>query len=126
MKIKAALSGSDGEHYFQSELKGSAVPELEGVLVEARPTCRSTELGVSIRLPNDPQNAHKEVTLKLQKPLTGKPELGGELHWTGVASEFSRDPFLLIMDVEPSSVKNLTLSPCQTIPRKRPSPGTGQ
>ena len=85
MKIKEALSGSDGEHYFQSELKGSAVPELEGVLVEARPTCRPTELGVAIRLPNDPQNAHKEITLKLQTPLTGKPELGGEpaLDWRG-------------------------------------------
>ncbi len=93
MKIKEALSGSDGEHYFQSELRDRAVPELEGVLVEARPTCRPTELDIAIRLPNDPQNAHKEITLKLQKPLTGKPELGSELHWTGVATEFSRDPF---------------------------------
>ena len=35
--IKSALSASDGERYFASELKDSAVPTLEGVVVEATP-----------------------------------------------------------------------------------------
>jgi hypothetical protein len=125
MKIKEALSGSDGEHYFQSELKGSAVTELQGVLVEASPACRPTELGVAIRLPNDTQNAHEEVALKLEKPLTGKPELGAELHWTGVATAFSKDPFLLTMDIEPSNVKNLTLAPCSASPPEEAVSTTG-
>jgi hypothetical protein len=124
-RIKVALSGTDGEHYFQSEMKGSAVPELQGVLVAARPACRPTELGIAIRLLNDTQNGREEVVLKLERPMTGKPELGTELHWTGVATAFSKDPFLLTMDVEPSNVKNLTLSPCQASPRKKPLPRSG-
>lgn len=116
MKIQQALSGIDGEHYFESELKGVSIPELQGILVEARPACRPTELRVVIRLSgirllNDTQNPHENVTLKLQKPLLGQPEPGSELHWTGVAAAFSKEPFLLTMDVEPSNVKKLTVSP---------------
>ena len=117
LKIKNALSGSDGERYFESDLKGAAVPELQGVLVEALPECRPTELRVAIRLPNNTQNPPAEIALKLQRPLKGKPELGSEIHWTGVASAFSKEPLLLIMDVEPSNVKNLTFSPCELRPR---------
>ncbi|MBZ5586647.1 MAG: hypothetical protein LAQ30_31565 [Acidobacteriia bacterium] len=40
MRIKGALADSNGEQYFNSELKDSAVPRLRGVLVEARPACR--------------------------------------------------------------------------------------
>jgi len=113
MKIKDALSASDGEHYFESELKGFAVPELQGVLVEARPACRPTELRVAIRLPDATEAPRENVTLRLEKPLIGKPEPGGELRWTGVATAFSKEPFLLTMDVEPTNVKKLALSPCQ-------------
>ena len=119
MKIRQALSGIDGEHYFESELKGVSIPELQGVLVEARPACRPTELRVAIRLPSDARNPRENVALKLEKPLIGKPEIGSELHWTGVAAAFSKEPFLLTMDVEPFNVKKLTVSPCQPMPRRK-------
>jgi hypothetical protein len=80
-------------------------------------------LRVAIRLPNDTQSPREEVVLKLEKPLTGKPEPGGELRWTGVATAFSKAPFLLTMEVDPSNVKNLTVSPCQPSARKKPSSG---
>jgi hypothetical protein len=112
MKIKAALSGSDGEGYFESELKGLAVPELEGVLVEARPECRPLELRVSVPLPNQAPDSPQEIVLKLATRLSGRPELHSEFHWSGVPSAFSKQPFLLTMDVDPASLKNLNLTKC--------------
>jgi hypothetical protein len=123
MKIRTALAVGDGEHYFESELKDSAVPVLQGVLIEASPDCRATELRVAIPLPKDSQNARPEVLLKLEKPLTGRPELGGEIRWTGTASAFSRRPFLLTMETQASQFEGLRLSPCQPDPRKKTTPG---
>ena len=113
MKIKNALSASDGERYFESDLKGSEVPKLQGILVDASPKCRPTELRVAIRLPKDAQNPRAEISLKLEKPLKGTPLLGSELHWTAVATAFSKDPFRLTMETDPSKVEGLSLSPCQ-------------
>src|SRR5208283_355629 len=42
--IKSQLSDTNGEKYFDDQLKGSAVPKLKGVLMEGRPECRSKEL----------------------------------------------------------------------------------
>jgi hypothetical protein len=125
-KIKKALSASDGEHYFESELKDSAVPQLQGVLVEARPECRPTELRISIRLPKDPQNPSPDVLLKLDKPLVGKLELSNDVHWTGVATSFSKEPFLLTMETEPSKIEGLGLSPCQPNLKKKTVSKRGQ
>ena len=126
IKIKNALLASDGEHYFESELKDSAVPQLQGVLVEARPECRPTELRISIRLPKDTQSPSPEVLLKLDKSLTGKPELSKEVHWTGVATSFSKEPFLLTMATELSQIEGLSLSPCLPNPKKKTVPtGSG-
>ncbi len=119
MKIKAALAAADGEHYFETELKDSAVPPLQGVVVDAKPECRPTELHIAIATPSDTQNPRPEVLLKLEKPLAGKPETPGEIHWTGIAKAFSQEPFLLTMEVETSKVEGLKLTPCQPLPNRR-------
>ena len=41
-RIRSAWAGTAGEQYFASELKDAAVPELEGVVVEAKPECRAS------------------------------------------------------------------------------------
>ena len=116
--IKSALSASDGERYFASELKDSAVPTLEGVVVEATPECRATELRIAIASPADAPASRPEVLLKLEKALAGKPEIGSVLRWNGVATAFSKDPFLLTMEVEPAKAEGLRLAPCQPKQRK--------
>jgi hypothetical protein len=125
MKIKNALSASDGEQYFESQLKDSAVPQLKGVLVEATPECRPSQLRVAIRFPKDTQNPRPEVLLKLEKPLTGKPEIGAEIRWTGVPRAFSKEPFLVTIETEPVKIEEVRLSPCQP-PRKTTTPNKGR
>jgi hypothetical protein len=123
-KIKNALSASDGEGYFESQLKDAAVPQLKGVLVEATPECRPSQLRVAIRSPKDTQNPRPEVLLKLEKPLTGKPEIGGEIRWTGVPRGFSKEPFLVTMETEPAKIEDVRLSTCQPNPRRQAAPHT--
>jgi hypothetical protein len=117
MKIKGALSDTNGEQYFDDELKNSAVPQLKGTLMAATPECRPKELLVAVPLPDAQQSPQIEIRLKLDKPLAGKPDLKTEFQWEGVPSAFSREPFLLTMDVETGKILGLTTTPC-TAPLK--------
>jgi len=116
MKIKAALADSGGEQYFEAQLKNSAVPPLRGTLVEAKPGCHPKELLVAVPLPDaasGPAGAPPvEISLKLDKPLSGKPELGVEFQWQGVPTAFTASPFRLTMDTEVSTLQGLKNTPC--------------
>jgi tetratricopeptide (TPR) repeat protein len=113
MKIKGALVDTNGDQYFESQLKNSAVPQLKGTLVEGRPACRPKELLIAVGSQDT-----AEISLKLDKPLTGKPETGVELRWEGVPSAFTSSPFLLTMDTETAKVQGLKTTPCGA-PRKK-------
>jgi len=111
MKIKGALADTNGEQYFAGQLKDSAVPQLRGVLVDAKPSCHSKELVVAVPLPDS--SPTPEITLKLDAPLAGKPELNSEFHWQGIPTEFTKDPaFMLTMTVEKAKLDGLKTAPC--------------
>lgn len=114
LQVKGALAGDGGEQYFASTLKDSAVPPLSGVLVEGKPECRSKELLVAIPMPG--QQATTEIVLKLDAPLTGKPEAGSTIDFEGaVPTAFTKSPFLLTMEAEKAKVQVKT-SPCTVAP----------
>lgn len=120
MKIKGALSDTNGEQYFTEQLKDSQVPQLRGVLMEAKPACHPRELLVGVPLPDSQQTLRTEIKLVLDKPLTGKPELNEEFHWEGVPTAFAQDPFLLTMDAETSKLVGVKSTPCMvTTSRKK-------
>lgn len=110
MKIKGALADANGEQYFDGQLKDSAVPKLKGTVVEAK--CRAKEILVAIPLPDAKGEQKPEITLKLDAALTSKPEVGSEFQWEGVPSAFTKDPFMLTMDVEKAKLEGLKTSPC--------------
>ena len=112
MKLKGALADTNGEQYFASTLKDSAVPKLKGTLVEARPACRPKELLVALPLPDAQGPPRAEITLKLDKALTGKPEANTEFQWEGVPAAFSKEPFMLTMDTESAKVEGLKSAAC--------------
>lgn len=120
MKIKGQLADTAGEQYFEDQLKNSAVPQLKGTLVEAKPECRPKELLVALPLPDAQQQPLRpEITLKLDSALTGKPDVNKEFTWEGVPSAFSKDPFMLTMDTEKAKVEGLSITPCAATPVRR-------
>jgi hypothetical protein len=116
LRIKTALSQADGGEYFESGLKGAGVPQLQGRLLESRPACRPRELVVGVPLPDSSQALAPEITLKLTKPLSGKPETGQDVRWQGVPSAFNQHPFMLTMDAEPGNIEGLKVVPCGAAP----------
>jgi hypothetical protein len=119
MKIKSALSDASGESYFTSELQGASVPRLRGVLLEAKPACRPTQLLVAVPTPGASSPPEPEIGLKLDAALAGKPDVGTEFQWEGVPSTFSAHPFLLTMETERAKIEGLKINPCAAAGRKR-------
>ena len=111
MRIKGALADTNGTTYFENELKDSAVPPMKGTLLEGKPACKSKELLVAIPLPDQQGNPVAEITLKLDAPLSGKPETGATIQWTGVPKAFTKDPFMLTMETEKAKLENLKIYP---------------
>jgi len=116
MKIKAALSDNDGPQYFETSLKGAGVPKLKGILVDAKPACKSNTLLIAIPLPDAQGAPTAEIALKLDAALTGKPTLNAEVQWEGVPSAFTAAPFLLTMDAEKEKIEGLKVTPCAATP----------
>jgi hypothetical protein len=113
MKIKAALSDSNGAQYFE-EIKGADVPKLKGKLIDAKPACKSNTLLIAVPLPDAQGTPVAEIALKLDAPLTGKPTLDTEVQWKGLPSAFTQSPFLLTMDTEKAAIEGLKVTPCAT------------
>ena len=112
---------AQGDQYFEANLKNAAVPKLRGTLVEGKPECRSKELLVAVPMPDQQGPPVPEITLKLETPLTGKPEAGAEIEWEGVPSAFTATPFMLTMDTENAKISNLQVTPCAA-GKKTPPP----
>src|SRR5450432_3115264 len=120
MKLKGALSDTNGEQYFAGTLKDSAVPKLKGTLVEAKPACRPKELLVAVPEPDQQGAPRPEITLKLDTPLTGKPEAGTEIQFEGVPAAFVKDPaFMLTMETEKAKIEGLKMTPCAGAVQKK-------
>jgi hypothetical protein len=123
MKIRGALSDTNGDQYFAATLKDSGVPKLKGIVVEGKPACRSKELLVGIPDPEKPAAPVSEITLKLDAALTGKPEPGAEIQWEGVPSAFTKDPFMLTMDTDKAKIEGLKMTPCAAAPVQKKAGG---
>ncbi len=122
LNIKAQLTDTGGQSYFDTQLKDTAVPKLKGTLVDAKPACRSKELLVAVPLPDAKPPFTAEIALKLDAPLTGKPDENLELTWTdGQPSAFTKDPFLLTVDVEKAKIVGLKTTPCTPPPVHHPA-----
>jgi tetratricopeptide (TPR) repeat protein len=111
MTIKGALTAQDGDQYYESSVKNAVLPKLIGTVVEAKPACRPTELLLAVHAPNAP-SSEPEIALKFDKPLRGKVDTGSEIKFEAVARDFSRQPFLLTMDADPSKIEGMSVTPC--------------
>jgi len=96
------LTADAGQQYFDTSVKGAALPggangvtKFKGTLISQKPALNPKELVLGISTPDTP-----EVTLKLETALRGKADPGTVIHFEGVASAFTKDPFMLTFDVD--------------------------
>jgi hypothetical protein len=129
MNIKGQLADTNGQSYFDDQLKEhdmsgeNGAKLLKGTLVDAKPACRSTQLLVAFPTPGSGATSVAEVTLKLKTPLTGKPETGGDIQFNGVPSAFAKEPFMLTMDSSKEQIDGLDIKPCAAAaPAKKAAP----
>src|ERR1019366_6090482 len=62
-----------------ADMKDQQVKGLKGKVMSGVPECRSKEILVAVPEPNQQSTLTAEITLKLDKPLTGKPVAGAEI-----------------------------------------------
>jgi hypothetical protein len=120
--IKTALTGAEGASYFETNMKGAALPggangvqKFVGKLIEQKPK----ELILGVENATTP-----DVTLNLDAPIAGKIEPGTEIGFEGVASGYTASPFMVTFDVEKAKltgVKATAPAPVKRAPVRRPA-----
>ena len=84
------------------------VPKLKGTLVEAEPAVPPDgTAGGRAAARCAATAARSEISVKLDAPLTGKPELNSDISVGGCSRRVYRDSFLLTMDTEKAKVEGL-------------------
>lgn len=114
--IKQNLA-QQGDAFFQT-MKGAEVPTILATVADAKPACRSKELVLFVPAP-DNKDKTNEITLKLETPLTGKPEIGQNVKFEAVADSFTGAPFMLTMTVDKDKLHDLKTSPCAAAPARK-------
>jgi hypothetical protein len=105
--IKAALIATDGEDYFENNLKGATVPGgaggvtlFTGTLLSAEPPAHPSVLVIAIS-----DNSTPEVTLQLKDSdwkdshLSGPIARSSVIQFEGVPISFTKKPFMLTFGV---------------------------
>jgi hypothetical protein len=105
---KQLVDPANGQQYFDTNMKGTGLPKLKGTLVEAKPACRPKELVLAMSDATTP-----EVTLKLDMPLTNKPDLGKEVQFDqGEPAAFVQAPFNLTLNADKEKIEGITGEAC--------------
>jgi tetratricopeptide (TPR) repeat protein len=108
--IKGQLTGENGPAYFESMVKDAGLPggangvmKFKGKLISTTPENRPKELKLAIEKPDV-----ADVTLKLEEPLPGKMEPGGDIEFSGTAKAYTKEPFMLTFEVDKDDISGWT------------------
>lgn len=117
LQVKNKLMAADGETYW-AELKDAELPEFTGKIVSLKPETNPKEIVVAISTADTP-----EITIVMETALRGKADPGTELTFTGVAKEYTKDPFTLKVEVDNDKLKGwpVQAAPAKKTPAKRPA-----
>lgn len=101
--LKAALTGADGASYFESSMKGAAVPTLKGKVVSLQPALKPKVIIMALEDGTTP-----DATLKFETPLPGKVDPGTELSFEGVPESYTTSPFMVVFVVDKDKLHGWT------------------
>lgn len=117
--VKKALQGPDGASYFEMNVKDSAFLKMTGKIVSMTPANRPKEIVVGVE-----KGDVGDATLKFEAPLPGKMEAGEEISFEGVPQTFSKDPYMIVFDVDKDKLygwtgKNAPVRAPRAAPKKQ-------
>lgn len=104
-QMKKQLSSSDGERYFEANLRGASLPLLKGTLVSAL-----INEGVSRLVLKMPGSEEPDVTLIVYSAsvkLAPNPVPGSSIAFAGIGDAFSMNPFMLTFDVDVANLQGV-------------------
>jgi len=93
--VKMMLMGDNGFTYFEMNVKDSAFFKTKGKIISMTPATRPKEIVLGVE-----KGDVADATLKFEAALPGKMEVGEELEFEGVPQTFSKDPFMIMFDVD--------------------------
>lgn len=92
--LKRELTGSKGEEYFQTQLRGTELPMLRGKVLAASSTGETRFLMLDLS-----GAGTAEVKLLLAPDQRSVPR-GAEVEFMGEPTDFTQNPFLLTMEAQ--------------------------
>ena len=104
--IKVALTGADGENYFNTNMKETQVPALKGKVVKLEPAVRPKV--VQLAMEDGTNSTAADATLKFETALPGKVDEGTELTFEGVPQSFTANPLMVVFNVEKDKLQGWT------------------
>ena len=103
----------DGASYFEGTLKGAGLPgepgkqkgfeKFKAKLLSSEPANKPKTLTLALEKPDV-----ADVILKFEEPLPGMMEPGAELEFSGIPTDWSKEPFTVTFDVMPSDLTGWT------------------
>jgi hypothetical protein len=97
--IKTELTGPNAQTYFNEHMKETLMPKFTGKLISMSPETKPKELVLAIEDGTTP-----DVTLKVDTPLAGKMDPGGDISFEGTPTSFTASPYMVTFDVEKAKV----------------------
>ena len=100
--VKKALIDTGGEEYFKTSVKDAAVPPMKGKVLSMKPATKPKEIVVAVADATTP-----EITIIIADggSLPGTAEPGTEIEFEAVAKAFTKEPFMMTVEVESNKIK---------------------
>lgn len=107
LNIRTALTGADGDNYFNQNMKGAQTPAFTGKLISASPETKPKTLVLAIADKDNP-NPKGDVTVNLDSPLPGKADGDTIITFQGIPQSYTANPFMVTFNAEKASIKGWT------------------
>ena len=114
VRIRRQLEAPDGEKYFAETLRTSPLPKLKGIVVRVLPTAKPYEVVLAMEQP-----PAENVVLDVSEPFPNVAAPGTELEFEGTAQSFSKQPFMLTVQVDRERIAGWPDSPARGSRRQK-------
>ncbi len=106
-KLKDALQGPDGENYFNTGMKDALLPTLKGKVVKLEPETKPKTIILALA-DGKSDGTVGDATLKFEKALPGSVEPGTELTFEGIPQSFTKEPLMVVFNVDEDKLHGWT------------------